>query len=155
MSGSVEINDRLFMPLLLAAYESPKSQRKLTALARERPYLPPGEGIFFVPSIRLRKAQAIYRQHHIFQKNIPFLSTYRPRPRYNIHNYPWEGAFCVPEQPNKPSRAIGLLAHVDAGRGGPQNSPVAPLGEEKEKREKPSGAASRCHNAIFSHGILG
>ena len=41
----------------------------------------------------------------------------------------------MPEQPNKPSRAIGLLAHVDAGRGGPQNTPVAPLGEEKEKRE--------------------
>ena len=61
----------------------------------------------------------------------------------------------MPEQPNKLPCGIGLVAHVDAGRGEPQNSPVAPLGEEKEKQEKPSGAASRWHNAIFSHGILG
>ena len=61
----------------------------------------------------------------------------------------------MPEPVNKTPCCLGLLAHVDAGRGEPQNSPVAPLGEEKEKQEKPSGAASRWHNAIFSHGILG
>ena len=40
----------------------------------------------------------------------------------------------MPEPVNKTPCCLGLLAHVDAGRGEPQNSPVAPLGEEKEKR---------------------
>ena len=60
------------MPLLLAAYENPKSQRKLTALARERPYLPPGEGIFFVCAL---KVQTVWIQQEIIHtdyKNLTY-----------------------------------------------------------------------------------
>ena len=47
------------------------------------------------------------------------LSTFRPLPWYNTCNDPWKGAFDLPDQVNKTPCCLGLLAHVDAGRGVP------------------------------------
>ena len=45
----------------------------------------------------------------------------------------------MPEPVNKTPCCLGLLAHVDAGRGEPQNSPVAPLGEKKKNGKNRRG----------------
>ena len=51
----------------------------------------------------------------IFRKIIGFYRLLVPFPWYNTCNYPWEGAFCVPEQLKKTPCCTALLAHVHAG----------------------------------------